>query len=187
MVTTAVFDLETSDLSADSGIILCGVIKSSEQKKEIIFRSDELNKDWAKGRRGNDKETTKRILDVLKNHDVLVAHNGTRFDLPFLRTRALRWGLDPLKEVKIVDPLSLAWRKLRLKSNRLGSLQDYLGVGVKKTPLDMSLWMRAILDGDAEAMDAIVHHCVMDVRVLEGVFNVVKPYVRILDDRGSAL
>lgn len=187
MISTAIFDLETSDLSADRGIILCGVVKSSIGNKMHIIRSDETNVHWGKGKRGDDSKTVMMITELLEKHDVVVAHNGTRFDLPFLRTRALRWGQKAIKDIKIVDPLSIAWRKFRLGSNRLGSLQDYFGVGVKKTPLDFSLWMRAINDGDRDAMDQIVHHCIMDVKVLEGVLKVVRPHIKVLDDRGSAL
>ena len=37
------------------------------------------------------------------------------------------------------------------------------------------------------AMDLIVEHCVADVKVLCGVLKIVKPFIRQLDDRGSAL
>lgn len=187
MISTAIFDLETSDLSGDRGIILCGVIKSSTNDKLHVIRSDETNPGWKAGKRGNDKNTVRHLIRILSDHDVLVAHNGTRFDLPFLRTRAIRWGLPRLPDIKIVDPLSIAWRKLRLASNSLGRVADHAGVKDRKTPLDMSLWMAAVLDGDEHAMNKIVAHCIADVKVLEGVLAVVKPYVKILDDRGSAL
>jgi uncharacterized protein YprB with RNaseH-like and TPR domain len=187
MISTAVFDLETSDLNADSGIILCAVIQSSTRKTPIVIRTDDTNPNWKKGLRGDDSATVKKVQEALADHDVLCAHNGTRFDLPFLRTRALKWGIPRLPDIKVVDPLSIAWRKFRLKSNRLGNLSDYVGVKDKKTPLDMSLWMEAVLNGSREAMDAIVEHCVADVKVLAGVLKFVKPFIRVLDERGSAL
>lgn len=187
MITTAVFDLETSDLNADAGVILCAVIQSSKQKRPIVIRTDDTNKDWKRGQRGNDKETVRQIAEVLEDHDVLAAHNGSRFDIPFLRTRMARWHMRPLRDIKIVDPLSVSWRKFRLKSNRLGNISDHLGIKDRKTPLDMSIWQDAILNGTRKSMDLIVEHCIADVKVLAGVLNLVKPYVRVLDDRGSAL
>jgi uncharacterized protein YprB with RNaseH-like and TPR domain len=187
VISTAVFDLETSDLNADSGIILCAVIQSSTRKAPIVIRTDDTNPGWKRGRRGDDSATVRLVQSALADHDVLCAHNGTRFDLPFLRTRALKWGVPRLPDLKVVDPLSIAWRKFRLKSNRLGNISDYIGVRDKKTPLDMSIWGDAVLNGSREAMDLIVEHCVADVKVLCGVLKIVKPFIRQLDDRGSAL
>lgn len=118
---------------------------------------------------------------------MIVAHNGAKFDLPFLRTRCLRWGLEPLREPKIVDPLQIAWRKFRLRSNRLGAVSDFLGIKDRKTPLDLSVWADAMLNGSRKAMDLIVEHCEADIRVLSAVLPHVKPFVKVLDDRGSGL
>lgn len=189
MISTLIFDLETSDLQADRGVILCASYESSEEPRKIrTIRQDDrrVNPNWDKSR-GNDREIVRRMSDVIRAHDVIVAHNGTRFDLPYLRTRALAWGLPPLLEVKIVDPCTIAWRKFKLRSNSLGVVADHLGIRDKKTPLDMSLWMDATLNGNRKAMDNIVEHCEADIRVLRGVLRGVRPFIRQLDDRGSAL
>lgn len=189
MISTLVLDLETSDLEADRGVILCASYESSDApgKVKTIRQDDpEINADWETNR-ANDKELVKRVMALVKAHDIIVAHNGARFDLPFLRTRALHWGLRPLREVKLVDPLQIAWRKFKLRSNRLGAVADHLGVADKKTPLDMSVWASATLTGSRKSMNLIVEHCEADIRVLSAVLEHVKPFIRQLDDRGSAL
>jgi uncharacterized protein YprB with RNaseH-like and TPR domain len=186
MITTGIFDIETSDLSADRGIILCAVIQGNDGKP-LVFRSDELNKNWYKGQRGDDSGIVKKLYKHLSEYDVLVAHNGTRFDLPFIRTRGARWGLGGLRDTKIIDPLSIAFRKFRLNHNSLGSLSDFIGSADRKHSLDWSVWMDAILNGSRVAMDEIVKHCVSDVKELNDVLNMVKPYIKVLDDRGSSL
>lgn len=188
MISTLVFDIETTDLEADRGVVLCACYESSlKPGKVVTLRNDELSSGWDKGRRGDDKELVSQLVKVMRKHDVLVAHNGTRFDIPFLRTRCLRWGLEPLKEQKVVDPLTIAWRKFKLRSNRLGAISDYLGIQDRKTPLDMSVWADAMLNGSKRAMNLIVEHCQADIRVLSGVLPHVKPFIKVLDDRGSAL
>lgn len=189
MVSTLILDLETTDLEADRGVILCACYESSKEPGKVTtLRNDLINsKDWRHGKRGNDKELVKQICAVVRAHDIIVAHNGARFDLPFLRTRCLRWGLKPLKEPKIVDPLQIAWRKFKLRSNRLGAVADYLGIKDKKTPLDMSVWADAMLNGSKPAMNLIVKHCIADIRVLSAVLPHVKPFIKVFDDRGSAL
>ena len=187
MISTAVFDLETSGLEGDHGIILCGCIKSSIDGRMHTIRTDDTNKKWKRGLRGDDRVTAKQIAEILAKHDVLVAHNGNFFDLPYLRTRLLRWGLPRLPEVKLVDPWRIARNKLRLKSNSLGNIANYVGIKQEKTPLHMSVWVDATFNGSRKAMNTIVEHCQKDVVVLEGVLNMVKPYIKILDDKGSGL
>jgi uncharacterized protein YprB with RNaseH-like and TPR domain len=129
----------------------------------------------------------KQIAKILGEHDVLVAHNGSRFDMPFLRTRMARWNMKRLPDMKLVDPCSIAWRKFRLRSNSLGAIADHIGLTEKKTPLDMSVWADAFLNGSRRSMNKIVAHCIADIKVLEGVLELVKPFVKLLDDRGSSL
>lgn len=186
MVSTLILDLETSALEADRGIILCGVAKSSETGFHTI-RTDETNPKWKAGKRGDDSETVARLAGLVEEHDIVVAHYGRFFDVPFLRTRQLRWGMRPLKDVKLIDPFRIARNKFKLRSNGLASIADHVGLTDRKTPLYLSVWMEAILNGSKKAMDEIVEHCVADVNVLEGVLRIVKPFIRVLDSRGSDL
>ena len=188
MISTLILDLETTDLDADRAVILCCSYESSLEPGKIrTIRQDQTNPLWGKGRRGDDKELVKQVCALVRKHDVVVAHNGGRFDIPMLRTRALRWGLEPLKEVKNVDPCFIAFRKFKLRSNSLGRIADFVGIKDKKTPLDMSIWADVMLNGDQKGMDLIVKHCEADIRVLKGVLNFVKPFIKVLDERGSAL
>lgn len=188
MISTLILDLETTDLDADRAVILCASYESSHEPGKVrTIRQDKTNPQWKKGIRGDDKELVKQTTALVRSHDVIVAHNGSRFDIPMLRTRALRWHLTPLKDVKLVDPCSIAWRKFKLRSNSLGRIADFVGIKDKKTPLDMSIWMEVMLNGDAAGMQKIVEHCEADIRVLSGILAFVKPYIKVLDDRGSAL
>jgi uncharacterized protein YprB with RNaseH-like and TPR domain len=188
MLSTLILDIETTDLAADRGVILCVCYESSKRPGRITtLRNDKISSGWAKGLRGDDKEIVRRTNDVIRSHDVIVAHNGKNFDLPFLRTRAMRWGLPALEEPKIVDPLKILWNKHRLRSNRLGAIADHVGIRDRKTPLDLSVWSDATLNGTKAAMDLIVEHCEADVRVLAGVLPHVTPFIKVLDQRGSGL
>lgn len=189
MISTLVFDIETTALEADRGAILCACYESSEDPGVIhTLRNDEISaKDWKQGRRGNDKELVYQMNKLVRAHDVIVAHNGVSFDLPFLRTRALKWKLKPLGEPKTIDPLRLALRKFRLKQNRLGSISSFLGIEAEKTPLDLVVWADVMLNGTKASMDLIVEHCIADVKVLAEVLPYVKPFAKVFDDKGSAL
>ncbi|KKL14685.1 hypothetical protein LCGC14_2513240, partial [marine sediment metagenome] len=86
VISIATFDIETSNLSADFGRVLCAVVKQVG-KKPIIFRGDTYAS-WKKGNKYDDSMLVKDIIEELNKHDVLIAHNGMKFDRPFLNTRA---------------------------------------------------------------------------------------------------
>lgn len=188
MISTAILDLETSDLDADRAVLLVACIKSSLTNKMYQLRIDQTDYiTWTRGQRGCDKKICAETADILAKHDVIVAHNGLFFDVPFLRTRLLKHKLHRLPDLKLVDPCDILRKKFRMRSNSLASIISHLGLRDKKTPLDMSVWQDAMWNGSSEAMDQIVKHCVQDVKALEGVFNAVKPYIKILNDRGSSI
>lgn len=187
MLSTAVFDLETSSLNANEAVLLVSCFKSSELGTVTLRIDDTDSYHWDRGLRGHDNIIVQRTADILAQHDVIVAHNGSRFDVPFLRTRMLKHKMGRLPDLKMVDPCSMLFHKFRMKSNSLAAIIDHLGLRDKKTPLNMSVWIDATLNGNRKAMDEIVKHCIQDVKALDGVFNAVKPYIKLLDDRGSAL
>lgn len=185
MLNTAIVDFETSDLDADRAVLLASVIKSSKYGTKILRIDDTDAAYWNKGQRSHDNNIVRLTAQSLEVHDVIVAHNGLFFDVPFLRTRMLKHGMNRLPDIKLVDPCLILRRKFKMRSNSLASIIDHLGLKDKKTPLHMSVWMAAMQDGSRDAMDQIVKHCVQDVKALEGVFNAVKPYIKLLDDNGS--
>ena len=182
MISTCCFDLETSSLNANFGIVLCAVLRGSDKKRPIVLRGDTYEA-WASNR-SNDSDLVGSIADALSCYDVLVAHNGARFDIPFLRTRMARWGLPAFPNKKVVDPVQLARNKLRMSSNSLAALASLIQAG-EKTVVDANMWLEASLDGNKQAMDYIVKHCIRDVEILEKVADAVKPYCSAFNTYGS--
>jgi uncharacterized protein YprB with RNaseH-like and TPR domain len=70
--------------------------------------------------------------------------------------------------------------------NSLVSLIDYFDLNESKTSLRFKLWLQASLDGDRKSMDSIVYHCKMDVHTLEKVYDVMRPIIFKIDERGSS-
>ena len=158
------FDLETSNLNANFGIILCAVVKPFDGTCRV-FRGDAYPK-WKK-HRSDDSALCHDIMEELQRYDIWIAHNGTNFDIPFLRTRLMRTGIR-MPQPKIVDPVRLARRYLRLGYNSLEQVAAHFGI-YGKTKVEGHYWMEATLDGSVVAMNYIVEHCIADVRLLEKV------------------
>jgi hypothetical protein len=124
---------------------------------------------------GDDSAALKVIHRVLSDADVIVAHNGDRFDLPWLNGRFLFHKMPPLPLMRSVDTLKVAKRAFSLNSNRLDYLGKFLGVG-GKTTTPAGLWLQ-VLKGDAKAINTMVAYNKRDVTLLEDVFLRLRPYV----------
>lgn len=181
-VSCCAFDLETSNLSADFGVILCGAVKPAHGRVKV-FRADHLNPRWATCR-SDDSAVVRAIVNELEKYDIWVAHNGARFDVPFLRTRLLKHGMPPLPSKKLIDPVLLARNKLRMSFNSLDKVASHLGCN-SKTTVEPDKWLQAALDGSRRAMRYIAHHCVQDVLVLEKVIGALKAYSGAYNTYGS--
>ena len=182
-----IFDIETTGLYADDGIVLCMSHKLYMAPPETLktIRADAFPS-WKKQKTDN-KAVVVTIMEALRDYDILVAHNGQFFDKAWLTTACLKYGLDPfIAFKKTIDPCQIARRKLRLHRNTLQALQAYLGIPVEKTPVAFEHWLRAGLDGDQESMAYIVEHCEKDVLVLEAVYDALRKVVKQIDDGGSA-
>ena len=176
-----VFDLETSSLKANFGVVLCGVVKPIGGEFRV-FRLDNFTDKWS-----NDSPLVETLINELSSPLVLVAHNGVRFDRPFLNARATRWDIPPLTpRGRIIDPVVLARKHFAMSWNGLESLSVFLQTEHRKSPVDGELWLRAILDHDELALDEIVAHCINDVLVLEEVVTKLQPFIGKIQEWGSA-
>ena len=176
------FDLETTNLSADYGVILCAAT-SGGKGVPTVFSQRKLSPDWSRSSH-NDKEVCQQLIAELAQADFWVAHNGANFDIPFLYTRAAHWGLPTPPKKAILDPVIVARRHFRLSGNGLESLAKYFKLP-RKTPLSSHVWMAASLERDYTAMTALERHCQRDVQILMGLAPIFRDLWRHLGSTGS--
>lgn len=124
----------------------------------------------------DDYHVCKTLHEVLSNADVIVAHNGDKYDIKFTEARMLIHGLPPLPPITSIDTLKVAKGRFLFNSNRLDYLGHMLKVGRKK-PTTGGLWLR-VLQGDVAAIREMVTYNKQDVELLERVFNKLRPYVQ---------
>lgn len=125
--------------------------------------------------RQSDKKLLVEFIAALAEADEVVAHNGTRFDLPWQRARAVFHNLRGFPDVKLVDTLRIAWTKFRFNDNRLDYLAKFLGLGAKIST-GFNLWRTVVLDNDRAALKRMVEYCAHDVVLLERVYERLAPY-----------
>jgi uncharacterized protein YprB with RNaseH-like and TPR domain len=166
------FDIESSDLNADWGYVLCVSYKwFDEDQVHTISILDSPN---YKKSPTDDSWVIAEFGKVYEQADAVVAHFGMHFDLKFLNSRRLLYGMSPLPKAAFIDTWWHAKHSLRLKSNRLGAVADFFQLDQEKTPLRGSTW-RAAAAGDRKAHAEVITHCEMDVLVLEGVYRKLRP------------
>lgn len=169
-----IFDIESTNLAANFGYILCISYKWLGEKRVYTIRIDQFNR--FKTDPTNDIEVVRAFGDVFNTADRVVAHYGKKFDKTFINTRRIMHGLSVLPSTKLIDTWRISKDHLRLNSNRLLTLISALGVQTQKTTLDGQIWIKA-MSGDRKAIQYVVDHCVADVKALEEVFVKIRPLI----------
>ena len=118
---------------------------------------------------GDDLSLTILLHDLLFQADAIIAHNGANFDHKVAQTRSVKHGLGALPYVKVIDTLTMAKKSLRLPSNRLDSIGEFIGVGRKIDTGGIDLWKR-VQQGNEDAMIEMVQYCEQDVNLLHDVY-----------------
>jgi DNA polymerase III epsilon subunit-like protein len=120
-----------------------------------------------------DKFLIEQFVEVLNESDMIVAHNGDRFDIKWFKTRALFHRIPTLPNYKQFDTLKVAKSKLYLNSNRLDYIAKFLGFEgkIQTTP---DLWNQVVSVNNREALKDMLDYCDEDVRQLEKVYNELK-------------
>jgi len=168
------FDIEVSNLHADFGIVLSYAIKVENKRKIYcgVISPEDL-------RNGTlDRNVVKQCIEDLSKFDEIVTYNGTRFDIPYIRSRALFWGFEFPKYgyIKHKDAYYMVRNRLRIHRNKLEDACRLLGIK-GKTHLDGVIWTKA-LTGDEKALKYVLDHNKKDVIILEKLYHVLEPYVK---------
>lgn len=131
-----------------------------------------------------ERDLLSALLEELRGYAWVITYYGTRFDAPFLRSRCLKHRLPfpAYGQIRHLDLYYVARARLRLRSNRLRVVADFLGIP-GKTDVDSAIWALASLADSDEAfhraLEAIREHNEWDVRVLEEVHARLDPYIKL--------
>lgn len=124
----------------------------------------------------NDKKLVQKLSEMIAEADIVVAHNGDRFDIPTTNTRLIVNGFKPLTPTRTVDTLKVARSKFNFLSNRLDDLGNFLGVGRKLPHTGKNLWFKCMAN-DASAWKTMRRYNEQDVRLLEAVYLKLRPWM----------
>lgn len=158
------FDIEVDNLKADFGTVLSWAIKEKGggTAYDVITREDIFENPASP-----DERITKSFVEEMYKYQIIVGYYSTKMDLPYMRTKALRYRLDfpSYGDVYHWDIYYTVRNKLQLSRNSLDNACDYLGIE-GKTPLDKNIW-RVAKYGDPDALKEVLIHNIGDVEILE--------------------
>ena len=123
--------------------------------------------DW--GKEQDDKKLIKQFIKIMESADEIVGHNGDRFDIPWIRTRALFHGITSVPRWRTLDTLKSVRGNLNLPSNRLDAIGRYFGLG-EKIYVDGELWKNVVF-GDGSRLAEMIKYCEGDVVLLEKIYE----------------
>ena len=169
------FDLETSNLEANRGHIICAAAKWVGESRIFKWRIDDT-KGFGKTPASftDDRGILGGLIPLLEEADAVLAYYGSGFDVPYVNTRALIGRLKPPVPFTVIDPWKTASSKLRLARNSMEAVAAAVGAEHKKQHLPWEDWDVARY-GDKKAIDKLIKYNVNDVLVLEDVYYKLRP------------
>jgi len=124
----------------------------------------------------DDKRVCKSIWKLFEEADVVIAHNGDKFDIRKLNSRFFIHRMKPTSPYRSIDTLTQSRRNFAHTSHKL----DYISHLVSKKgklATDFTLWDRCCR-GDKEALEYMFKYNKEDTLILEEVFVQIAPWMK---------
>lgn len=122
------------------------------------------------------------IWSLLDEADIIIAHNGRKFDTRRLNARFMVNGLSPPSSYYVIDTLQQSYKYTAFASHRLDSLAKTLGK-TRKIKTEYELWKRCAgvettVSDQWKALQEMVHYNKQDVLVLEDFYVELRPWIK---------
>jgi len=127
-------------------------------------------------RPGCDKGLVKALWALFDEADVVIAHNGDKFDQKKTNARFAVHGLKPPSPYKSIDTLKVARKYFKFNSNKLDDLGRVLKVGRKIKHQGIALWLDCMA-GKRAAWKIMIKYNKMDVVLLEKVYLRLRAWI----------
>lgn len=126
-----------------------------------------------------DKNLLQKFCAEYEKADMVVAHNGNRFDLPWINGRIIYHKLPPIHQVPVEDTLKIIKKLGKFNSNKLDYLGKHLNIGRKLDHAGFKLWLDVCFSTGkkySKALSEMGRYCDQDVLLLEDFYKRILPY-----------
>lgn len=165
-------------LKASVTSICCAGWKYAGGSKTHCINAWDFPSRWKKDV-NDDYMVCKKIREVLLQADAVVTQNGRRFDWKYLQTRLAKHKLGLLPKIKHIDTKVIASANMYFIDNRLGTMGEFLVDENKMDHEGWDLWVKTH-GRDPKAMKKMEKYCKQDVKLLEKIYNELKPVAKYI-------
>ena len=160
-----------------------GINQVLEDGYIISFAAKWLGEDdvyYMENRDPDNPELTQELHALIDEADIVVAHNGKKFDMGWFRAECVKHKLSPPSPVKIVDTLRAAKAYFYFPSYRLEYLTKAFGCEEKSAHKQFpghELWMECVVKNNDAAWAEMEQYNIQDVISLEELYLTMLPWI----------
>ena len=124
----------------------------------------------------HDERLLSGMWDLIDEADILIAHNGLKFDIRKLNARFIINNFMPPHSYQVIDTLKAARRHFGFSAYDLDYLCKLFGLN-RKLATDYSLWKDCV-HGDEKALNKMQEYNKQDVLALEDFYVKIRPWIK---------
>lgn len=125
----------------------------------------------------NDERIVKDMWSLLEEADIVITHNGDKFDFKRLNTRFIIHGMNPPAPYQSIDTLKVVKKNFNFVSNKLNFINEVLGLETKLQHDGFSLW-KGCVNGDQQSLDTMLEYNKQDVYIQEELYFRLRPWIK---------
>lgn len=184
----AVFDIESTGLSPDRDIVISASFLDDDGSGLRQYFTGDPKTEFL---------IIKKIAEEFKQLDAIITYNGKRFDIPFVQTRAKKYGIE-IPEILNIDVYLLlkSYWPVKKNMNSLSQKSVEYAMGLCDERVDeisgeqcISLYNDYIATGNTESIDKILLHNADDVKQLHRISEQMSfvPFHKMAFENGFAI
>lgn len=163
----ATWDIEATGLKGDYNSVLCASIKPFG-RKPYTFRIKAV---------GNDVKVCRDLKDALEEYHCWLTYYGKGFDVPFINTRLLKWGYEPIEPRHHIDLYFTLKANTVVSSRGMGQISRMLNTENDKMGVSQHVWSEMGYKLGTH-MPTMVQRCESDCEVLESIYKKTRHLIK---------
>jgi len=128
-----------------------------------------------------DDSIVQSLWTLMEEADIIVAHNGNKFDIKKMNARFLMNGMNPPTPYRSIDTLSVLRRTFGFADNSMDGINEQLGLMTKMEHEGIGMWHKCVNGSRPEAAQALnkmLSYNKVDVLALEDLYMKVRPWIK---------
>jgi len=123
----------------------------------------------------DDKRILKTVWKLLEEANVIITHNGKRFDVRMLNARFWKNKFHKPSSYKVIDTLAAAKAVFGLTYNSMDYIAKYIGMQ-EKMDTNFALWVGCD-NGDVDSLNYMLEYNDQDVRTQEEIYMEMREWI----------